>query len=92
MSGFRAQSDEVPHGVRVLAVGRGVPLLGVNEGRKENGVPDEEDGGVIADEVPVSFLRVELHSKASWVTSSVCATALAANLKKEQTRKLYQKA
>ena len=44
-------------------MGDRVPLLGVDEAGEEDRVPDEEDGGVVADEVPVALLGVELHGE-----------------------------
>ena len=49
-----------------------VTLLGVDEVREFGGVPDEEDGGVVEDPIPVAFLGLELDSESSRVTSSVC--------------------
>lgn len=45
----------------------GIPLLGVNEGREENGVSDEEDGCVVAYQVPVAFFCVQLYGKSTWI-------------------------
>ena len=42
-----------------------VPLLGMDEGWEEDGISDEEDGSVVAYEIPVTFLCVEFHSIAS---------------------------
>ncbi len=42
------------------------------------GIPNEEDRRVVADEVPVSVLRVELHSEAARVTSRVRRAGLSA--------------
>ena len=38
--GHRHQRDEVPEHVRVLQVGRGVPLLSVDKVRKQDWVPE----------------------------------------------------
>ena len=43
----------------------------VDEVRKLDGVLNEEDGDVVADEVPVAFLGVELHCKATNVAREV---------------------
>ena len=40
-----------------------ISLLSVDEAREEERVPDEEDRGVVAHEVPVALLRVELDGK-----------------------------
>ena len=41
-------------------------------------VPDEEDGRVISNQIPVAFLSVELHCETSRISSSVSRTTLAA--------------
>ena len=61
------QGDEVPEGVRVLAVRHRVPLLRVDEAREEDGVADEEDGRVVAHQVPVALAGVELAGEAAGV-------------------------
>jgi len=38
MSGLRAEGDEIPEHIRVLEVGGGVTLLGVDERREEDGI------------------------------------------------------
>ena len=50
-----------------LEMGHGVPLLGVDKGREEDGVPDEEDGGVVPYQVPVTLLGIELHREPTGV-------------------------
>ena len=45
----------------------GVPLLGVYKGWEEHRVPDEEDGSVVPNQIPVAFLRIELHGEPTWV-------------------------
>ena len=57
--------------IRYLAVGDGVPLLGVDEAREEDRVPDEEDWGVVPDQVPVSLLGVELDGEPPGVAGGV---------------------
>lgn len=68
VGGHRHQGDEVPEHVGVLQVGRRVPLLGVDEAGEEEGVADEEDGGVVAHTVPVALLGVELDGEASRIS------------------------
>jgi hypothetical protein len=34
-------------------------------------IPDEEDGRVVANQIPVALISVKLHSETSWVTGSV---------------------
>ena len=68
----QAQTDNlVTDGPTDLEMGDRVPLLGVDEAGKEDGVADEEDRGVVADQVPVAVFGVEFDGKAAGVTSSV---------------------
>src|SRR5690606_34313477 len=46
-----------------LDVGNGIGFMGMNEVRKLNGVPYEEDLQVVAHQVPVSVLGIELDRK-----------------------------
>ncbi len=47
-----------------------VALLRVDEGREEKRITDEEDGRVVADEVPVALFGVELHRETTWIPES----------------------
>lgn len=38
----------------------------------QQGIPDEENGGVVTSQVPVTLLRVKLDCKASGVSHRVC--------------------
>lgn len=49
----------------------GVPLLCMNKGGEQNGITNEEDGGVVPHQVPIALLRVKLHRKPTWVTCSI---------------------
>ena len=79
MGRLLSKSDKVPKHVRVLQMGDGVPLLGVDEVGEHQGVADEEDGGVVAHQVPVALLGVELDGEASWITCSVGRTGFTPN-------------
>lgn len=79
MSGLWAQRDEVPEHVRVLQMRRRVPLLGVDEAGEQLWVPDEEDGRVVAHQVPHTLLGVELDGEAARVARRVRRAALAAH-------------
>ena len=79
VGGLRPQADEVPEHVGVLEVSGGVPLLGEDEAGEEDGIPDEEDGGVVANEIPVALLGVELGSEATGVTGGIGGARLASN-------------
>lgn len=73
MGGLRAQWDEVPHHVRVLAVGRGVPLLRMDKRRKKDGIPDEKYWSIVSDEIPVSRITLRLGGEGRGeVEKSIC--------------------
>lgn len=38
----------------------------------QQGIPDEENGGVVASHVPVSLFSVKLDCKATWISHGVC--------------------
>src|SRR6266481_2923169 len=73
------QRPEVPHYGRRLEVGLRVALLSVNEVTEFQRITDEEDGSVVADQVPVTFLRVELDREAARVTRRIGGTFLTPN-------------
>lgn len=50
-------------------MGLWVPLLSVDKGREENGITNKEDRRVVANQIPVAFLCVELYSKTSRIPS-----------------------
>lgn len=79
MGRLGTERDEIPDHVGVLQVGLRIPLLCVDEGGEEEGVTDEEDGCVVADEVPVAVLSVVLHGEAARVTGRVRRPALPAD-------------
>ena len=51
----------------------------MDEVRELGGVPDEEDGGVVEDPVPVTLLGPELDGKTSRVTGSVRRAGLSSD-------------
>ena len=69
--GLGRVGEEIPDIVRLLAVGIGIVFLGVDEVRELDAVLDEEDGRVVAHQVPVAFLGVELHGKAPRIPRGV---------------------
>ena len=81
MGGLGHQRHEIPE--RVVCAGRlwhrvvGLGLQGVHEVRELHRVLNEEDGDVVADEVPVAFVRVELHREAPGVAHRVGRAAFA---------------
>src|SRR5689334_4990898 len=52
-------------------------LAGVDDIGKFDGVLDEEHGNVIADEIPIALLRVELHGKPTDIAYCVSAASAA---------------
>mmetsp|Transcript_2170 Transcript_2170/g.5160 ORF Transcript_2170/g.5160 Transcript_2170/m.5160 type:complete len:491 (+) Transcript_2170:2452-3924(+) len=85
--GLGSQADKVPHCVWVFAVGGRVALLRVDERGEQHGVPDEEDGRVVAHHVPVALLRVELERKPSRVSGGVRAPALSADSREARSQR-----
>jgi len=76
---FRQRCPEVPVVAGAAHVGAGVTLDSVVEVREFEWIAQEEDRRVVADEVPVSLLGIELHRKAPNVPLSISGTALASN-------------
>ena len=64
----------------------GLRLHGVDEVGELDRVLDEEDRDVVADEVPVALLRVELHGEAAHVAGEV-ERALAARRRSRSARR-----
>ena len=58
-------------------MGNWIPLLGVDEAGKQDRITDEEDRGVVANQIPVSFLSVHLDGKSSRITSCIRRSRLA---------------
>src|SRR5256885_1142978 len=69
--GLGGVGPEVPDVVRLLTARERVPLLGVDEVGELDRVLDEEHRGVVADEVVVALLGVELHRETARVTDGV---------------------
>jgi hypothetical protein len=63
--GFGRLAHEVEDTVRLLAKRDWIGLQRMNDVRELDGIADEENGQVVADEVPVAVFRIELHGKAS---------------------------
>lgn len=86
MQGFRAQRPEVPLHVHVAQVGLRMALLGVDELGELVGVAHEEHRGVVAHQVPVALLGVELQRKAPHVPFRIRRAALAGHGGEAQKR------
>src|SRR3954453_16691424 len=61
-----------------------VGLLGVDEVRELDRVPDEEDAEVVPDEIPVAVLGVELHREAARVAQALGGVAAAGDGREAQ--------
>jgi hypothetical protein len=79
MGRFRDEGKEVPESIGVLAVGLGVSLLGVNEIREFGRVSDEENGGVVTNQIPVTFFSVELDGETSGISFGISRTLFTTN-------------
>lgn len=71
MNGLGSQSVKVPHHVRVFQMGLRVPFLCVYKAGEKNGISDEENGGIVAHQIPNAILSVELHCKPSRIACCV---------------------
>lgn len=79
MDSLLVRREVVPEHGGIFEVGLRVALLGVDEDGKLGGIAQEEDGSVVKDPVPVTFLCVELHGKPTGVPGTVWGTLLATN-------------
>lgn len=78
MGRLGAKRDEVPEHVRVLQMRLRVALLRVDEAGEQDGIADEEDRRVVADQVPNAVIGVELQGEAAGIARSVGGAAFAA--------------
>ncbi len=73
--GFRCQTDEIPEIIVCRLRLRKSPvrflLDGMNHIGKSNGILDEEDRNIIAYEIPVAFLGVNLNGEAAHIASKI---------------------
>lgn len=76
VEGLRQAGPEVPHGGGAVQAGVWGSLDGVIEIRELDGLSQEEDRGVVAHEVPVTLLRVELDGKSADVPLGIRRAAL----------------
>lgn len=76
---FGDQGQEIPEGVRVTTVGLRVTLLSVDEVREFGRIADKEDGGIVANHVPVAFFGVEFDGETTRITGSISATLFTTN-------------
>ncbi|MNI67131.1 hypothetical protein D3C73_1227430 [compost metagenome] len=64
---LRGVRPEIPHGLSTFQIALRQTLLGVDKVREFEWVTDEEHGCVVAHDVPVTFLGVELQREATWI-------------------------
>ncbi len=74
---FGQRSPEIPVVLRAAHVGARIALDGVVEIGEFERIAQEEDGGVVAHQVPVAFLGVELDGKAADIALGIRRAALA---------------
>src|ERR1035437_4459656 len=81
MHGFRRERDEIPEcvmrGCRLRKAAVGFHFYGMDEVGEFDGILDEENRDVVADQVPVAFLRVKLDGKSAYVTRGIYRTRAA---------------
>ncbi|MPN01697.1 hypothetical protein SDC9_148908 [bioreactor metagenome] len=77
VQGFRQRGPEIPVVAGRAHVGARVALDGVVEVRELERIAQEKDRGVVADEIPVAFLCVELDGEAADVAFGIGCAALA---------------
>ena len=76
---LRRVRPEVPHHLRAFQVALRQALLGVDKVREFERITDEEHRRVVADDVPVAFLGVELQREATRIALGVGRTTLTAH-------------
>src|ERR1035437_6625296 len=81
MHGFGRERDEIPECVvgacRLRKAAVGLHLYRMDEVGEFDGILDEENRDVVADQVPVAFLGVKLDGKSTYVTRGVYRTSAA---------------
>lgn len=66
----------IPHGRSILEMSLWVSLLGMDEQWELGWVSDEEDWSVVADEILISLLSVDLDGKSSWISGGIGRSGL----------------
>jgi hypothetical protein len=86
MQALGRERPEIPHRGRRPHVGLRMAFLRADEIREFHGIADEEDRRVVADQIPVAFLGVELEREAAHVPLGVGRPMLARNGREAQQR------
>src|SRR5450759_3804515 len=75
MHGFWRERNEIPEGVvpggRLRKAAVGFHFYGMDEIGKFDGILDEEDRDIVADQVPVAFLGIKFDSKSAHVARGI---------------------
>lgn len=79
VEGLGMLAPEVPGGIIVGSTSLGVVLLGMDEVRELDGVSDEENGGVVTNEVVDTLLSVMLDRESSGVSDNIRSASLTSN-------------
>lgn len=91
MHAFGREADEVPEvvmgGLRLRKSRVWLLLDRVNQVRKLDRILDKEDRNIVADNVPVTLLRVELYSKASDISRQIERPLTAGNGREANERR-----
>src|SRR5659263_665085 len=78
MHGFRRERNEIPEcvvrGCRLRKAAVGFHFYGMNEIGKFDGILDEENRDVVADQVPVAFFSIKLDGKSAYVSRGIYRT------------------
>lgn len=60
MDGFRYETQKVPKGIRILAIGLWISFLSMDEIGKLARIPDEKYWRVVSNHIPIAFLGIKL--------------------------------
>lgn len=71
MSSFRRVRYEIKHPLWVLQIGHGIWLESMHHVRKFQRITDKENLQIVADQVPVAILCIELCGEATWITKGL---------------------
>jgi len=75
MHSFWRVLPETESGVCVTDVSCWASFLGVNEIWEFNWISDEEDWGIVSDDIVVTFFSVEFDSKSSWISNCIWSSS-----------------
>jgi hypothetical protein len=70
--------EVVPKHISILQVRLRIPLLRMNQQRKQRRIPNEEHGRVVEHPIPIPFFSEKLHAETTGITRCVCGALFAA--------------